>query len=71
MHVTGWSRKLKVTADGESIVSHAGLALGWAPRQLADKTGLPPARSTSLRLDKNSAPATPAAFTQDNRTHHR
>lgn len=37
MNVTGWSRGLSVTADGEGIVSHAGLAL---LRGLADKTGL-------------------------------
>jgi hypothetical protein len=37
VNVTGWSRGLEVTADGEGIVSHAGLAL---LRQLADKTGL-------------------------------
>ena len=37
MNLTGWSKSLDVTADGEGIVSHAGLAL---LRQLADKTGL-------------------------------
>ena len=37
MNLTGWSKGLDVTADGEGIVSHAGLAL---LRQLADKTGL-------------------------------
>ena len=37
MNLTGWSKGLEVTADGEGIVSHAGLAL---LRQLADKTGL-------------------------------
>jgi hypothetical protein len=37
VNVTGWSKGLDVTADGEGIVSHAGLAL---LRQLADKTGL-------------------------------
>jgi hypothetical protein len=36
-HITGWSKNLEVTAGGEGIVSHAGLAL---LRQLADKTGL-------------------------------
>jgi hypothetical protein len=35
--VTGWSTGLDVTADGEGVVSHAGLVL---LRQLADKTGL-------------------------------
>ena len=37
MNLTGWSKGLDVTADGEGIVSHAGLAL---LRQLAGKTGL-------------------------------
>ena len=36
MNLTGWSKSLEVTADGEGVVSHAGLAL---LRQLADKTG--------------------------------
>jgi hypothetical protein len=27
VNVTGWSNGLEVTADGEGIVSHAGLAL--------------------------------------------
>jgi hypothetical protein len=36
-HFTGWSKGLDVTAGGEGIVSHAGLAL---LRQLADMTGL-------------------------------
>jgi hypothetical protein len=37
VNLTGWSKSLDVTADGEGIVSHAALAL---LRQLADKTGL-------------------------------
>ena len=37
MNLTGWSKSLDVTADGEGIVSHAGLRL---LRLLADKTGL-------------------------------
>ena len=37
MNLTGWSKSLEVTADGEGIVSHAGLAV---LRLLADKTGL-------------------------------
>jgi hypothetical protein len=37
VNTTGWSKGLEVTADGEGIVSHAGLAL---LRRLADKTGL-------------------------------
>ena len=45
MNVTGWSRGLEVTADGEGIVSHAGLAL---LRQLADKTGLTAGLSRAL-----------------------
>ena len=36
MHITGWSKNLEVTSDGQGVVSHAGLAL---LRQLADKTG--------------------------------
>jgi len=32
VNLTGWSKSLEVTADGEGIVSHAGLAL---VRQLA------------------------------------
>ena len=32
MNLTGWSKDLEITADGEGIVSHAGLAL---LRQLA------------------------------------
>src|SRR5258707_15291435 len=38
VNVTGWSKNLEVTADGQGIVSHAGLAL---LRALTDKTGLP------------------------------
>lgn len=45
MNVTGWSRGLSVTADGEGIVSHAGLAL---LRGLADKTGLTTGLSRAL-----------------------
>jgi len=37
VNLTGWSKSLEVTADGEGIVSHAGLAV---LRLLADKTGL-------------------------------
>src|SRR5215211_4507572 len=43
--VTGWSRGLEVSADGEGIVSHAGLAL---LRGLADKTGLTTGLSRAL-----------------------
>lgn len=45
MNVTGWSRGLEVTADGEGIVSHAGLAL---LRHLADKSGLTAGLSRAL-----------------------
>jgi Transposase DDE domain group 1 len=45
VHITGWSKNLEVTADGEGIVSHAGLAL---LRQLADKTGLTGGLSRAL-----------------------
>jgi hypothetical protein len=43
--ITGWSAGLEVTADGEGIVSHAGLAL---LRALADKTGLTGGLSRAL-----------------------
>ena len=45
MNLTGWSKSLEVTADGEGIVSHAGLAL---LRQLTDKTGLTGGLSRAL-----------------------
>ncbi len=45
MNLTGWSTGLDVTADGEGIVSHAGLAL---LRQLADKSGLTGGLSRAL-----------------------
>jgi hypothetical protein len=45
VNVTGWSRGLEVTADGEGVVSHAGLAL---LRGLADKTGLTAGLSRAL-----------------------
>ncbi|MBV9140446.1 MAG: hypothetical protein JO115_05955 [Pseudonocardiales bacterium] len=38
MNVTGWSKGLDVSADGEGVVSHAGLVL---LRRLADQSGLP------------------------------
>lgn len=37
MNVTGWSKRLDVSADGEGVVSHAGLVL---LRRLADQSGL-------------------------------
>ena len=45
MNLTGWSKSLEVTADGEGVVSHAGLAL---LRLLADKTGLTGGLSRAL-----------------------
>jgi nucleotide-binding universal stress UspA family protein len=45
VNVSGWSRGLELTADGEGIVSHAGLAL---LRCLADKTGLTMGLSRAL-----------------------
>jgi hypothetical protein len=45
VHITGWSKNLEITAGGEGIVSHAGLAL---LRQLADKTGLTGGLSRAL-----------------------
>jgi hypothetical protein len=45
VNVTGWSKGLEVTAGGEGVVSHAGLAL---LRRLADKTGLTAGLSRAL-----------------------
>ena len=45
MNLTGWSKSLEVTGDGEGIVSHAGLAV---LRQLAGKTGLTGGLSRAL-----------------------
>jgi hypothetical protein len=45
VNVTGWSRGLEVTAGGEGIVSHAGLAL---LRRLTDKSGLTGGLSRAL-----------------------
>ena len=45
MHITGWSKNLEVTADGQGVVSHAGLVL---LRQLADKSGLTGGLSKAL-----------------------
>ena len=47
VNLTGWSKSLEVTADGESIVSHAGLAL---LRRLAGKTAL------TVRVPKSHPP---------------
>jgi Transposase DDE domain group 1 len=49
VHVTGWSRGLEVSADGEGVVSHAGLAL---LRQLADKSGLTVELSRALACSR-------------------
>jgi hypothetical protein len=45
VNLTGWSKSLEVTAGGEGVVSHAGLAL---LRQLTDKTGLAGGLSRAL-----------------------
>jgi len=45
VNLTGWSKSLEVTAGGDGIVSHAGLAL---LRQLTDKTGLTGGLSRAL-----------------------
>ena len=45
MNLTGWSKSLEVTAGGEGIVPHAGLAV---LRRLADKTGLTGGLSRAL-----------------------
>ena len=45
MHTTGWSKNLEVTADGQGIVSHAGLAL---LRKLTDRAGLTAGLSGAL-----------------------
>jgi hypothetical protein len=49
VNVIGWSRGLEVTADGEGVVSHAGLVL---LRQLADKTGLSGGLSRALACSR-------------------
>jgi hypothetical protein len=49
VHIIGWSKGLEVTADGEGIVSHAGLVL---LRQLADKTGLTGGLSGALASER-------------------
>jgi len=45
VNITGWSKGLDVTADGEGVVSHAGLVL---LRRLADQTGLSGGLSQAL-----------------------
>ncbi|MGB8201189.1 MAG: IS1380 family transposase [Pseudonocardiaceae bacterium] len=49
MNVTGWSRGLDVTADGEGVVSHAGLVL---LRRLADQSGLTGGLSGALASER-------------------
>lgn len=49
MNVTGWSKGLDVSADGEGLVSHAGLVL---LRRLADKTGLTGGLSEALASER-------------------
>ncbi len=49
MNVTGLSRGLDVTADGEGVVSHAGLVL---LRQLADQSGLTGGLSGALASER-------------------
>ncbi|MGH3828813.1 MAG: IS1380 family transposase, partial [Pseudonocardiaceae bacterium] len=49
MNVTGWSKGLDVTADGEGVVSHAGLVL---LRHLTDKTGLTGGLSGALACSR-------------------
>ena len=45
MNVTGWSQGLEVTADGDGVVSHAGLVL---LRRLADRSGVTTGLSRAL-----------------------
>jgi hypothetical protein len=45
---TGWSKGLTVTADGDTVISHAGAA---ALRLIADRTGLTTALSPVLRRE--------------------
>jgi Transposase DDE domain group 1 len=45
VNTAGWLKGLRVTADGTSIVSHAGIALIRAP---ADRTGLTAGLSKAL-----------------------
>lgn len=49
MNVTDWSRRLVVSADGEGVVSHAGLAV---LRLLADRSGLTAGLSRALVTDR-------------------
>ena len=49
MNATGWSKGLDVSADGEGVVSHAGLVL---LRQLADKSGLTRGLSGALACER-------------------
>jgi hypothetical protein len=49
VNVTGWSKGLDVTADGEGVVSDAGLAL---LRRLADNSGLTGGLSGALASER-------------------
>ncbi len=49
MKVTGWSKGLDVSADGEGVVSHAGLVL---LRRLAYKSGLTGGLSGALTSER-------------------
>lgn len=49
MNVTGWAKGLEVTAGGQGIVSHAGLAL---LRRLADRVGLTAGLSKALASER-------------------
>lgn len=49
MNITGWSKGLDVTADGEGVVSQAGLVL---LRRLADQSGLSGGLSEALASER-------------------
>jgi hypothetical protein len=49
VNVTGWSKGLDVSADGEGVVSHAGLVL---LRRLVDKSGLTGGLSGALASER-------------------
>ena len=59
MHTTAWSKGLDVTAGGQGIVSHAGLAL---LRKLADVTGLTTGLSRALATPRGWWSMTGAGF---------
>jgi hypothetical protein len=49
VNITGWSKGLDVTADGEGVVSQAGLVL---LRRLADQSGLSGGLSEALASER-------------------